>query len=86
MTAFERLVQILEQRYRIPPERVRLDARLAELGVDSLGMAEMLFFLEDEFKIALPREPPALVTVGDALRCVESLVEEQQTQSPGRRA
>lgn len=86
MTAFERLVQILEQRYKIPRDRVRLDARLTELGVDSLGMAEMLFFLEDEFKIALPREPPALVTVGDALRCVESLVKEQQAQPPDRRA
>ena len=33
------------------------DAPLEELGIDSLGVAELLFNVEDEFKVTMPPEP-----------------------------
>ena len=54
------------------------EAPLEGLGLDSLGVAELLFNIEDEFKLTLPREPVALVTVGDVVAFIDSLVAQQQ--------
>jgi acyl carrier protein len=58
----------------VPPERITADEPLEALGIDSLGMAEMLFFMEDEFKLELPYEPVSLVTLGDATRYLDGLL------------
>jgi len=47
MATLERLSKILVKNYKIDPERITLDGPLEELGIDSLGMAELLFFIED---------------------------------------
>ena len=73
-TTFERLCAILVKDYKLAPESLTLDAPLEGLGIDSLGVAELLFNVEDEFKIALPPEPVQLPTIGDVVRYIDQLV------------
>jgi acyl carrier protein len=77
MTTLERLSKILVKNYKIDPARLTLDGPLAELGIDSLGMLELLFFIEDEFKVQLPYESAALPTLGDAVSYIDSLLAAQ---------
>jgi acyl carrier protein len=77
MTTLERLSEILVKNYKIDPARLTLDGPLAELGIDSLGMLELLFFIEDEFKVQLPYESAALPTLGDAVSYIDSLLAAQ---------
>lgn len=76
-TTFERLYAILIKDYKISPESLQLDTPLEVLGVDSLGMAELLFFIEDEFKVKLPVDPVELLTIKDVVHYVDELVETQ---------
>jgi acyl carrier protein len=74
MTTLERLGKILEERYHVDPARIALDAPIEALGLDSLGMTELLFFIEEEFQISLPYEPVSLRTVGDAVRYIDEVL------------
>lgn len=73
-TTFERLCAILVEDHKLPPDRLTLDAPLESLGIDSLGTVELLWHVEDAFKIKLPSEPVALSTLGDVVRYVDGLV------------
>jgi acyl carrier protein len=83
MTTLERLSMILVKNYKVDPARLTLDGPLEELGIDSLGMAELLFFIEDEFKVQLPFDPVALPTLGDAVSYIDGLLAAQHvTETP----
>ena len=73
-TTFERLCAILVEDHKLLPDRLTLDAQLESLGIDSLGTVELLWHVEDAFKIKLPSEPVALPTLGDVVRYVDGLV------------
>ena len=77
MTTLERLSRILVKNYKIDAERLTLNGPLEELGIDSLGMTELLFFIEDEFKVQLPFDPIALPTLGDAVLYIDGLLAAQ---------
>ena len=77
MTTLERLQALLIKDYKLDPAALTPDAPFEALGIDSLGMAEVLFNVEDEFKIKLPNEPVALTTVADVVRFIDQLVAEQ---------
>ena len=76
-TTFERLSAILMKDYALPADRLTLEAPLESLGIDSLGTLELLWNIEDEFKIKLPAEPVQLLSVGDVVRFVDDLVAAQ---------
>jgi acyl carrier protein len=73
-TTFERLCAILVKEHKLPLDRLTLDAPLESLGIDSLGTVELLWNVEDAFKIKLPSEPVELPTLGDVVRYVDDLV------------
>jgi acyl carrier protein len=80
------LTTILTKDYKIPPERLLPDASLSTLGVDSLGMLELMFKIEDEFKLKIPGDPPTdLETVGDVVAYIDRLIQ-GQAEHPGRSA
>ena len=74
MTTLERLCAILVRDYKLAPEALVPDAPLESLGIDSLGVAELLFNVEDEFGITLPPEPVQLPTIGDVVDYIDRLV------------
>ncbi|MGH8206770.1 MAG: acyl carrier protein [Steroidobacteraceae bacterium] len=77
MTTLEQLSQILVQHYKIDPARLTVDAPLESLGIDSLGMAELLFFIEDEFHLTLPADAQPPATLGAAVSYVDGLLDAQ---------
>lgn len=81
MTTIERLSRILAQRYKVDPARLTPDQPLESLGIDSLGMVEMLFFIEEEFGVHLPSEGVTFATLGEAARYVDDLIAKQSNSA-----
>ena len=78
-TTFERLRTMLIADYASVPESLTLDTPLEALGIDSLGLAELLFNVEDEFKLTLPTQPVPLPTIGDVVAFIDALVAAQNS-------
>lgn len=76
-TTLDRLRVLLVKDYKLDPDLLTPDARLEALGIDSLGVAELMFNIEDEFEVAIPGDPVALATVGDVVRYIDGLVTTQ---------
>lgn len=70
---FERLSELLIQEFKLEPEKLRLDAPLQDLGIDSLGMVELLWSVEEAFRIKLPDEPVELSTLGEVVAYIDRL-------------
>ena len=71
---FDRLAQILAKDFEVAPELINPAARLDQLAIDSLAVLEVIFRLEDEFKISFHQEPGELKTVGDLVSAIDRLV------------
>lgn len=82
MTTLERLSRMLAQRYKLDPARLTADQPLSDLGIDSLGMVEILFFIEDEFGVHLPSEGMNFGTLGEAAQYVDGLLATQKPTPP----
>ena len=78
MSTLERLRELLARDFEIAPEALRPDATLEALEIDSLRMIEILFCVEDEFKVAVPAEHAELKaklrTFGDLAAYIDGLV------------
>ena len=78
-----RVIAILTKQVRTPPENLTLETSLESLGIDSLGMVEVIFGLEEEFNIAIPESEDiqqrfkGFATVADVIRLVQSLLEKK---------
>ena len=78
---FERLSAILIRDYPLDPAALTPEASLEGLGIDSLGVAELLFTVEDAFGVQLPPEPVALSTLGEVVAYIDGLIAAQQPPS-----
>ncbi len=81
----DRMVAILAEQALLDPAAVRADATLADLGIDSLGLVETIFAIEEAFDIQVPfnaNDPQAsefdISTVDTMVRAVESLIAAQK--------
>ncbi len=81
-----RVKQILTNRLGLPPDEIRLDARLADdLAMDSLDAVELAIATERQFNIAVSDEQIAkLGTVADIVALVQRLAGEQAEVPPPR--
>ena len=66
--------EMLVAEFGLKPEQVTPEAKLAELGVDSLATLEFLFKLEDKFKLDLNNDPTPVETVADIASEVDRLL------------
>ena len=80
-TTFERLRAILAEKFEVAPELIDPAARMDQLGIDSLAVIEVIFQIEDEFKISIQSDPGELQTLADLVACVDRLAEEQRVQA-----
>ena len=79
-TTFEQLSAILVKEYKLTPDQLTLDAQLQDLGIDSLGIVELFWNIEDTFKIKLPSDPVGLSNLRDVIGYVDQLIVEQSVQ------
>jgi acyl carrier protein len=71
---FARVRDIVARYLDIPAEKVEPDSKLEELGLDSLGALELIFQIEEEFKIVVPNERAAeFLTVRAVCEGIETL-------------
>jgi acyl carrier protein len=76
-TTLSTLQRILAKDYALAPETLTPAARLEDLGIDSLGTAELLFNIEDIFHVVLPPEAVPLATLGDVVDYIDQLLAAQ---------
>lgn len=61
----------LNQHLDNPPGEVTVDSRLDEIGVDSLGLIELIFEMEEKYKINVPQDLEKPETIGQLIGIVE---------------
>ena len=84
MSIQNKLIAIIAEQAVLEPSDVTLDSTLDELGIDSLGIVESIFAIEEEFDVTVPfnaNEPEKsdfdISTVRSILAGVEKLVSEK---------
>ena len=81
----EFLRQTIARDFEVDPQRLQGDARLQDFAIDSLGLIEIMFAVEERFGIVVPPERPdartQIDTLGDLVRYLEHLVVTQHTSS-----
>lgn len=80
-TVREKVISILAEQAVLEPDEVRMDATLSDLGIDSLGLVEAVFAIEEAFDIQVPfnaNDPKAsefdISSVETMVRAVEKLI------------
>jgi acyl carrier protein len=80
-TTLEFLRQIISRDFEVDPQLVQGDARLEDFAIDSLGLIEIMFAVEEQFSITVPPDPPdartPINTLNDLVRYIDRLVNEQ---------
>ena len=84
MTTRERVIAIIAEQALLDSSDVREDMTLADLGIDSLGVVESIYAIEEAFDLTIPfnaNDPQAsefdISTVGSIIGAVEGLVAER---------
>ncbi len=72
MNVQERVIRAIARACHLDPERVHPEATFEELGVDSLMGLEIVFELEEEFKVSIPEN----IAIG--MRSVRDVIERLQ--------
>lgn len=54
MSIQDKVIAIIAEQAVLEPSDVTLDSTLADLGIDSLGLVESIFSIEEEFDIHIP--------------------------------
>ena len=80
----DRIIQIIAEQAMLDPSELKLGMSPQDIGIDSMGLVESIFAIEEEFDIAIPfnaNEPEKsefdVSTLGAIVNAVEKLVAEQ---------
>ena len=85
MSIKDRVIGIIAEQAVLEPSDVELSHTLEDLGIDSLGLVESIFAIEEEFDISVPFNANApeesefdISSVAAIIAAVEKLVAEQK--------
>lgn len=85
MSVKDKVIEIIAEQAVLEPEDVSLDNTLEDLGIDSLGLVESIFAIEEEFDIQIPfnaNEPNDsdfdISNVQSIIDGIEALIAEQK--------
>lgn len=81
MDSFALIRKFLQERLGIETDQVHGETVLADLGVDSLMIAELMFEAEDQLDITIDSQEKVPVTVGDMQRVIDRLLAEKTAQA-----
>lgn len=84
MTVKDKVIGIIAEQAVLEPSDVTMDSTLEDLGIDSLGLVESIFAIEEAFDISVPfnaNEPEQsdfdISSVASIVAGIEKLVAEQ---------
>lgn len=63
--------EYLKQHLDNPQEELTVETRLDVIGIDSLGLLELIFDLEEKYNINMPQDIPVPETVGQLIETIE---------------
>lgn len=82
----DRVIEIIAEQAVLEPSDVTADSTLEDLGIDSLGLVESIFAIEEAFDISVPFNANApeesdfdISSVASIVAGIEKLVAEQHT-------
>jgi acyl carrier protein len=82
----DRVIGIIAEQAVLEPSDVTMDSTLEDLGIDSLGLVESIFAIEEAFDISIPfnaNEPDQsefdISSVATIIAGIEKLVEEKSS-------
>lgn len=80
----DKIISIIAHEAMLEPSQVRPEMTLEEIGLDSLGLVEMIFAIEETFGVSVPfnaNEPGEslfdITSVGSIVTAVEGLIAER---------
>ena len=80
----DRIIQIIAEQAMLDPSELKLDMSPQDIGIDSLGLVESIFAIEEAFDISVPfnaNEPEKsdfdISSLGAIVAAVEKLVAEK---------
>ena len=84
MSVASQVIEIIAQQALLEPSDVTQSSTLEGLGIDSMGLVESIFAIEEAFDISVPfnaNDPTAgdfdISSVGAIIKAVDGLVKEQ---------
>lgn len=78
MNTTDQLTQLLHDKFDIDRASLQPDQPLAEYGLDSLSLAELLFTIEEEFDVKFPDRPENINTLRELVATIDELRATQQ--------
>ena len=79
-TTFDAIRTIIVRDFELPAERLQRDTLLEEIELDSLAITELVFAIEDEFRITAENTIPPFKTLGDIADYVARVVADRDTK------
>jgi len=76
-TTFETMKRIIVKDYELEPERLTPETPLADIELDSLAITELIFALEDEFRVTAKTNGQGMQTLGDIAAYIDQLIAER---------
>ena len=73
MNTLEELKQLIKSSFGIAPETLKADAPLADYGLDSLSLAELLFAIEEHFNLDFPDDRADVKTLDGLAALIDEL-------------
>ena len=85
MSIKDQVIAIIAEQAMLEPSDIRMDQTLQDIGIDSLGLVESIFAIEESFDISVPfnaNDPQAstfdISSVAAIVGAVEQLIAEQR--------
>lgn len=78
LSAYDFLSEQLVEKFDIDREKLSPESSLADLGLDSLSIVELVFDVEDEFDIEISEEDANFTTLGEAAALCDKLIAAKQ--------
>ncbi len=85
MSVKDKVIDIIAEQAVLEPSDVTLDSTLEDLGIDSLGLVESIFAIEEEFDISVPFNANApsesdfdISSVASIITGIETLIADQK--------
>ena len=72
MTTIATLLELVAEKFDKNPADLSPETTLESLGIDSLGKIELIFDLEDHFRVRIPNEDAKVDTLADVAALIDS--------------
>ncbi len=80
----QRILKVIADSQKLPPEKVTIDSTFEELGIDSLDGVNILFALENEFNINIPDEGvQGIRSIRQMVEALDKLLAERAERDAG---